>query len=72
MINPVVRMVYKNHDGLVQVRTVQVLGQWRGLSPHHPGEPEQWFVRAFCADGKAERDFAVKNVVAVLGFAVPE
>jgi predicted DNA-binding transcriptional regulator YafY len=55
-----VRFIYKNHEGIIDGRTVIPQRWWFGISQYHHGE--QWFMHAFCLDRKAYRDFAQADI----------
>jgi predicted DNA-binding transcriptional regulator YafY len=55
-----VSFTYSNHRGAVERRTVRVLGLRYGSSVHY--KEDQWLMRAWCYDRRAERDFSLKKI----------
>jgi hypothetical protein len=52
---------YKNHRGETGERKMKFISLWYGTTPYHP-EP-QWFIRGWDAERKAQRDYALADVV---------
>lgn len=55
------RFRYKNHRGETSNRTVDVIKIWYGSTKEHK-EP-QWFLKAFCHEKQAERNFAIADIL---------
>lgn len=52
---------YKNYKGLVSKRNVKVISLRLGSTSWH--KDEQWLLKAFDYDKKAEREFAIKDIL---------
>lgn len=68
MIVPLARILYRNHAGIIAVRTVEpreVVPMWFGRSEHHkrPDDRKEWFLSARCVE-KGHRVFAMADVLA--------
>lgn len=57
-----VKILYRNYRGEVAIRTIIPNKVWHGTTSYHP-EP-QWFLEAFDADREADRDFAMRDIMA--------
>lgn len=55
---------YINWEGKQAVRTVKPIEIWYGKTEWHP--EEGWFLRAIDLDKKAERNFAIKDIIKFL------
>jgi len=55
-----VKIVYTNYKGETAERTIIPLELWFGSTEYH--KEEQWLLKAFDFDKKAERNFAVKDI----------
>jgi predicted DNA-binding transcriptional regulator YafY len=58
-----VKFGYTNYRGEPDDRMVMVSGVWFGTSPWYP-EP-QWFMRAWDAEKREYRDFAMRDMTGV-------
>ncbi len=56
-----VKITYKNWRGEVAERSIQPIELWYGKTDYHP--EEQWLLKAYDIEKKAERDFAVKDIL---------
>lgn len=54
------KFVYINYRGEKKERKVIPIKIWYGHTEYHP--KDQWLLKAFDIDKKAERDFAVKDI----------
>ena len=61
---PTLQFQYKNWLGKVSIRTVIPYEIWFGSTEFH--KKEQYLLRAFDMDKKAERNFALKDVIKFL------
>jgi predicted DNA-binding transcriptional regulator YafY len=59
-----VRLIYKNYRGETAERTIQPIRIWFGETEWHPGK--QWLMDAYDLERKANRSFAMKDVVDVI------
>jgi predicted DNA-binding transcriptional regulator YafY len=55
-----IQIVYKNYKNEVSTRNVIPSKIWYGSTEYHLAE--QWFMRAWDLDKKAERDFALVDI----------
>jgi len=55
-----VKIIYTNYKGETAERTIIPIELWFGSTEYHP--EEQWLLKAFDVEKKAERNFAVKDV----------
>jgi len=55
-----VKIVYTNYKGETADRTIIPLELWFGSTEYH--KEEQWLLKAFDLEKKAERNFAVKDI----------
>jgi predicted DNA-binding transcriptional regulator YafY len=55
-----VKIGYTNYKGETAERTIIPLELWFGSTEYH--EEEQWLLKAFDLEKKAERNFAVKDI----------
>ncbi len=55
---------YKNWEGKTGVREVEPIEVWYGETEWHKGK--QWFLKAVDVEKKAERDFALRDVLKFL------
>lgn len=56
----VVKITYTNYKGETAERTIIPIELWFGSTEYHP--EEQWLLKAFDLEKKAERNFAVKDI----------
>jgi len=56
----IVKIVYTNYRGETAERKIIPIELWFGSTEWHP--EEQWLLKAFDLDKKAERNFALKDV----------
>jgi len=59
----VLRFKYKNWEGEVAIRSVRPIKIWCGKTEFHKGT--RWFLKAFDIDKKAERDFAMDDIIEI-------
>jgi hypothetical protein len=64
LIGKTVTMVYKNWKGNIENRKVTVIGFFEGSTPYHL--EHQRFMKAMCLSRNEERDFAVKDISALI------
>ena len=55
---------YKNYKGEESLRRVMPVSLWFGLSSYYSGR--QWFLKCWDLEKKAERDFALVNIIQTL------
>jgi len=55
-----VKIIYTNYKSETAERTIIPLELWFGSTEYH--KEEQWLLKAFDLDKKAERNFAVKDI----------
>jgi predicted DNA-binding transcriptional regulator YafY len=55
---------YINWEGKREMRKVKPIEIWFGETEFH--KEKQWFLKAFDLDKKAERDFAMKDILKFL------
>lgn len=55
---------YINWEGKEAVRSVEPIEIWYGKTKWHP--KKQWFIKAKDLEKRAERDFALKDIVGFL------
>jgi hypothetical protein len=58
------RFEYKNWENKVAVRKVEPIKIWYGKTKWHP--KKQWLLKAIDVEKKAERDFALKDIIKFL------
>jgi len=56
-----VKILYKNYRGEATIRHIRPSKAWYGVTEYHP--VPQWFLKAWDLDKKAERDFALADVL---------
>ena len=56
----IVKIIYTNYKGETAERTIIPLELWFGSTEYH--KEEQWLLKAFDLEKKAERNFAVKDI----------
>ena len=56
-----VSFLYLNHRGKTQFREVFPKSIWFGKSPYYQGE--NWYMKAWCRDRKADRDFLMAKII---------
>lgn len=61
---PILTFEYINWQGEKGKRKVQPIKLWYGKTEFH--KEEQWLLKAWDIDNKAERDFAVKDIIKFL------
>ena len=64
MKNSVLKFEYLNWEGKKAVREVEPIKIWYGKTEWHP--KKQWFLKARDIEKKAERDFALKDIIKFL------
>jgi len=60
-MNKNITFSYRNWRGEVEDRTVIPINIWFGHTVHHP--VDQWFLTAYCTDRRANRDFAMADIL---------
>ncbi len=60
-MNDLVIFSYTNHKGVTEYRRVLPISMWFGCTAWHP--EAQWFVKAFCLDRQATRDFTMSGIM---------
>jgi predicted DNA-binding transcriptional regulator YafY len=55
---------YKNWQGVTAMRSVEPIKIWYGETQFH--KSKQWFLKAFDLDKKAERNFAMRDIIKFL------
>ena len=61
---PPLKFKYKNWQGEVATRSIIPIKIWYGHTEFH--SQDQWLLKAFDVDKKAERDFAVNDILEFL------
>lgn len=56
-----VTVLYRNHRGDREWRSITPQGIWHGQNEWHP-EP-QYFLKVYCHVREAQRDFAMKDII---------
>ena len=56
-----VKVLYKNWEGITAIRNIIPLKIWYGKTQWH--KTSQWLIKVYDIDKKAERDYAMKDII---------
>jgi ribonuclease HI len=68
--NKYLSVTYTNYRGETRQRTIEPKSVWFGSTEWHP--EEQWLLKATDIEKGEERDFALKDITAIMSLASPE